>query len=202
MGIELPAPTLLLLDISDLIQNDFHKPIITAGTAFALFKLTVHFPKGRLWVDFFKMYIPIFGQIIRKSAISRFCRTMGTLIESGVPLVEALTILRGAAGNEALGEVIDNLSNSVKQGDPLTAPLRKSKIFDEMTVSMLEVGDEAGEISQMMVKVADNFDNDVDALVNSMKSLIEPFLIVGLGGVVGFIVVALFLPLISIMSNL
>ena len=202
MGIELPAPTLLLLDVSDLIQNDYHKPIIAAGTIFGLFKLTVHFPKGRLWVDFFKMYVPVFGQIVRKSAISRFCRTMGTLIESGVPLVEALGILRGAAGNEALGEVIDNLMNSVKQGDPLTAPLRKSKIFDEMTVSMLEVGDEAGEISQMMVKVADNFDNDVDTLVNSMKSLIEPFLIVGLGGVVGFIVVALFLPLISIMSNL
>jgi type IV pilus assembly protein PilC len=202
MGIELPAPTLLLLDISDLIQNEYHKPIITVVSTFIIFKVITHFPKGRLWVDFLKMYVPIFGQIIKKSAISRFCRTMGTLIDSGVPLVEALTILRGAAGNEALGEVIDNLVNSVKQGDPLTTPLRKSKIFDEMTVSMLEVGDEAGEISQMMIKVADNFDNDVDTLVNSMKSLIEPFLIVGLGGVVGFIVVALFLPLISIMSNL
>lgn len=202
MDMDLPAPTMLLLDVSDLIQNDYHKPLLTIAAIFGIFKIITAFPKGRYFVDFAKMYIPIFGQIIKKSAISRFCRTMGTLIDSGVPLVEALIILRGAAGNEALGQLIDNLANSVKQGDPLTTPLRKSSIFDEMTVSMLEVGDEAGDISMMMIKVADNFDNDVDTVVNSMKSLIEPFIIVGLGSVVGFIVVALFLPLISIMSSM
>ena len=202
MKVDLPAPTLLLLQIADLIQNKYVIPISVVIGIFVLFKVVTHFPKGRYYTDFAKMYVPVFGQIIRKSAISRFCRTMGTLIDSGVPLVEALTILRGAAGNEALAKVLDDLVVAVKQGDPLTAPLKKTRIFDEMTVAMLEVGDEAGEISLMMIKVADNFDNEVDALVNGMKSLIEPLLIVGLGGVVGFIVIALFLPLISIMNNI
>ena len=202
MKMELPAPTLLLLEIANLIQNEYYKPIGALVGLFIALKVTSSFPKGRYYVDYAKMYIPIFGQIIRKSGISRFCRTMGTLIDSGVPLVEALTILRGAASNEALGSVIDELIVSVKQGDPLTAPLRKSRLFDEMTVSMLEVGDEAGEVSQMMIKVADNFDTEVDAMVSGMKSLIEPFLIVGLGGAVGFIVIALFMPLLSLMNNL
>jgi type IV pilus assembly protein PilC len=202
MKMELPAMTMILLDVSDLVQNEYYKPISAVVGFFVLIKIISSFPKGRYWVDFAKMYVPVFGQIIRKSGISRFCRTMGTLIDSGVPLVEALTILRGAAGNEALGAVIDQLIVSVKQGDPLTTPLRKSALFDEMTVSMLEVGDEAGEVSQMMIKVADNFDTEVDTMVTGMKSLIEPFLIVGLGGVVGFIVIALFMPLLSLMSNL
>ena len=202
MKMALPAPTLLLLEIANLIQNEYYKPIGVFVGLFIILKVLSSFPKGRYYVDYAKMYIPIFGQIIRKSGISRFCRTMGTLIDSGVPLVEALTILRGAASNEALGSVIDELIISVKQGDPLTAPLRKSRLFDEMTVSMLEVGDEAGEVSQMMIKVADNFDTEVDAMVSGMKSLIEPFLIVGLGGAVGFIVIALFMPLLSLMNNL
>lgn len=202
MRMELPVVTEILLDIADIVQNKYYIPIAVVVGFFIIVKVVTSFPKGRYYFDFGKMYMPVFGSIIRKSAISRFCRTMGTLIDSGVPLVEALTILRGAAGNEALGKVIDDLVVSVKQGDPLTAPLRKTRIFDEMTVSMLEVGDEAGDISQMMIKVADNFDNEVDALVNGMKSLIEPLLIVGLGGVVGFIVVALFLPLISLMNNI
>jgi type IV pilus assembly protein PilC len=202
MKMELPAPTMLLLDISDLIQNEYYKPIGLVVAIFIALKVTASFEKGKWGLDYAKMFIPIFGEIIRKSAISRFCRTMGTLIDSGVPLVEALTIMRGAAGNEALGKIIDELAASVKQGDSLTTPLRKTRMFDEMTTSMLEVGDEAGEISNMMIKVADNFDNEVDALVTGLKSLIEPLLIVGLGGVVGFIVVALFLPLISLMSSM
>lgn len=202
MGVDLPAITQFLLDTADLIQYEWYKPITAIAIFFVILKIVTHFPKGRYYVDYAKMYIPIFGTIIRKSSISRFCRTLGTLSESGVPLIESLTILRDASGNEALGSLIDTVIVSVKQGDPLTGPLRKSRIFDEMTVSMLEVGDEAGEISQMLVKVADNFDNEVDSMVAGMKSLIEPLLIVGLGATVGFIVIALFLPLISIMQNI
>ncbi|MBF0199570.1 MAG: type II secretion system F family protein, partial [Planctomycetes bacterium] len=196
------APTVLLLDISDLIQNEYYKPMIMIALLILIFKVIVYFPKGREMVDLGKMFTPIFGQIVRKSAISRFCRTLGTLLDSGVPLVEGLNILKGAAGNFALSALIEKITDAVKQGESMVMPLRSSKIFDEMTISMLEVGDEAGEVSQMMVKVADNFDNEVDAQVAAMKSLIEPFLIVGLGGAVGFIVVALFLPLIAIMQNL
>jgi len=202
MGISLPYITLLLLDISDIIQNKYYYPIGIGLLIYIIKVLVVRTEQGRYYFDYGKMYVPIFGQIIRKSSISRFCRTMGTLIDSGVPLVEALEILRGAAGNEALGRVIDSLAVSVKQGDPLASPLRKAKMFDEMTVSMLEVGDEAGEISPMMIKVADNFDNEVDAMVSGMKALIEPLLIVGLGAIVGFIVVALFLPLVEIMNSI
>jgi type IV pilus assembly protein PilC len=192
MKIDLPPPTVLLLDISTFIQEGWWKPPIAIVVFIILLKVIVSYPKGKYYIDYMKMYIPIFGQIIRKSAISRFCRTLGTLQESGVALIEALTILRGASGNEALGSLIDEIATAVKQGDPLTGPLRKSRIFDEMTVSMLEVGDEAGEISNMLTKVSDNFDNEIDALVAGMKSLIEPILIVGLGITVGFIVISLF----------
>jgi type IV pilus assembly protein PilC len=202
MGVELPSITQFLLSISDLIQNEWWKPLAGVSGFILTVKITGRFDKGRYFLDLGKMFIPIFGQIIRKSAISRFCRTLGTLQESGVALIEALTILRGASGNEALGTVIDDIVVAVKQGDPMTGPLKKSRIFDEMTVSMLEVGDEAGEISNMLTKVADNFDNEIDALVAGMKSLIEPILIVGLGGTVGFIVVALFMPLIDLMKNI
>ena len=202
MRVELPGVTLMLLEISNLVQNDYWKPISVIVGFFVILKLIRLHPKGRIYVDLAKMFIPVFGQIIRKSACSRFCRTLGTLLDSGVALVDGLVILRGAAGNEALAALIDQIIDGVKQGESMTGPLRASKIFDEMTVSMLEVGDEAGEVSQMLVKIADNFDNDVDALVSGMKSLIEPLLIVGLGGTVGFIVIALFLPLIEIMNSI
>lgn len=202
MDLTLPYITVLLLDIADLIINEWYKPLVAIVLIIVAFKVTASFPKGRYYLDFGKMYIPVFGMIIRKSCISRFARTLGVLSDSGVPLIEALSILRGAAGNEALGVVIDELIVAVKQGDPITQPMRKSRIFDEMTVSMLEVGDEAGEISQMLLKVADNFDNEIDALVSGMKALIEPILIVGLGLTVGFIVIALFMPMIELMNKL
>lgn len=202
MDLTLPPLTLLLLEIAHIVQHEYYKPIALLIILIVAYKVTARFPKGKYYLDFGKLYIPIFGVIIRKSALSRFCRTLGVLSDSGVPLVESLTILRGASGNEALGVVIDELIVSVKQGDPITLPMRRSRIFDEMTVSMIEVGDEAGEISAMLLKISDNFDNEVDALVTGLKSLIEPLLIVLLGITVGFIVIALFLPLVELMHSL
>ncbi len=200
--IDLPGLTILLLNTADLLTNEWHKPLIAIAVLVIAFFTIKHFEKGRYYMDYAKLYMPIFGQIVRKSAISRFCRTLGTLLESGVPLVEGLQILKGAAGNAVVGAIISQIEASVKQGDPMTKPLRQSRVFDEMTVSMIEVGDEAGEVPQMLVKISDNFDNEVDALVTGMKSLIEPLLIVGLGLVVGFIVIALFMPLIQLMEKL
>lgn len=200
--IDLPALTVLLLDISDLLVNEWWKPLSVVVIFVVALIIIKRFEKGRYYLDYTKLYMPVFGEIVRKSSISRFCRTLGTLLESGVSLVEALQILRNATGNEVVGTVVGNIELAVKQGDPLTKPLRSTKVFDEMTVSMIEVGDEAGEIPAMLMRIANNFDNEVDALVAGMKALLEPALIVGLGCTVGFIVIALFMPMIELMNKL
>lgn len=202
MDLALPAMTQSLIAIKTVIMEQWYLPAIVALLLFIGLKVASKFKKGRFAIDYTKMYIPIFGGIIRKGAVSRFCRTLGTLLDSGVPMIEGLVILREASGNEVLAAVIDEIIVSVKQGDPITRPLANSRMFDEMVVSMMEVGDEAGRMPEMMVKIADNYDGEVDALVAGMKSMIEPLLIVGLGMTVGYIVVALFLPLISMMDNM
>ncbi|MBF0243874.1 MAG: type II secretion system F family protein [Planctomycetes bacterium] len=202
MNIELPALTLALLYISNLLQNEAWKPVVGIIVFFVTLTILKKTQRGRYWIDYLKLFMPIFGMIIRKSSVSRFCRTQGTLMDSGVPILEALSIMRNASGNEVLGSAIDLMVVAVKQGEPITKPMYKSRIFDEMTISMLEVGDEAGELPKMLTNVADNFDTEVDAMVAGMKSLIEPILIVGLGGAVGFIVIALFMPLIELMNSL
>lgn len=201
MGLQLPAPTQILINVSDMIQNDYHLPVIVVGSIFATIFVLKRFQKGRYLLDLAKLYIPIFGNIIKKGAISRFCRTLGSLLKAGVNLVEALMILRNAAGNEVLAALIDEVITAVKTGEPMTKPLHKSKLFESMAVSMIEVGDESGEVDAMLEKIADIYDNEIDALVSGMKSMIEPILIGGLGITIGFIVIALFMPLVEMMQN-
>jgi type IV pilus assembly protein PilC len=150
----------------------------------------------------FKLKMPVFGLIIKKSSISRFCRTLGTLISSGVPILEALRIVKDAIGNVVISNAIEEVHGSIKEGDTIAGPLRQSGIFDELLVNMIDVGEETGELDKMLIKIADNYDVDVDVAVEGMSSLLEPMLIVGMGGAVGFIVIALFLPLIEIIKNI
>ncbi len=201
-GVPLPGITLFLLDVADFVQYGWWKAILAVIILVTTYNLIRRARKGRYYQDYAKLYIPVFGEILRKASLSRFCRTLGTLLESGVSLVETLDILRDATGNEALGVIIERILVAVKQGDPMTKPMHKTRIFDEMTISMIEVGDEAGEVPAMMNKIADNFDNEVDAMVAGMKSLLEPVMIVGLGVIVGGIVIALFMPMISLMEHL
>jgi len=149
-----------------------------------------------------KLKLPVFGIIVSKSTVSRFARTLGTLITSGVPILEALNIVKEATGNTVVAAAVNKVHDSIREGESMAGPLDASKICDPMVVNMVDVGEETGELDKMLLKVADTYDEDVDALVGGMMSLIEPLLIVGMGVTVGFIVIALFLPLINLMETM
>ena len=202
MRIELPGLTLMLITISDGIKNYWYLiPLIPFGF-FVIVKSVGANKTGRYIIDKIKLKIPLFGQIISKSVISRFCRTLGTLIASGVPILEALNIVKEATGNAVFENAIGRVHDSIREGENIVGPLAQSKVVDAMVLNMVDVGEETGELDRMLLKIADTYDEDVDALVGGLMSLIEPLLIVFLGGAVGFIVVALFMPLIKLMQSI
>ena len=202
IGQSLPAPTQLLLSTSQAIQKYwFLLPGIPIVLMFSM-KMIARTERGGKALDAFKLKMPVFGNIIKKSSVARFCRTLGTLIASGVPILEALRIVRDAVGNIIISNAIEDVHGSIREGDTIADPLRASGIFDELLVNMIDVGEETGELDKMLMKIADNYEADVDVAVEGMSSLLEPVLIVGMGLVVGFIVVSLFLPLVSIIKNI
>jgi type IV pilus assembly protein PilC len=157
---------------------------------------------GRRILDTIKLRIPLFGEIQRKSAVSRFSRTLGTLVTSGVPILQALNITKETAGNVVISEAIDKVHESVKEGESIVQPLRASKVFPSMVISMVDVGEETGQLPEMLLKIADVYDDEVDNAVTALTSVLEPIMIVFLALVVGAIVFALFLPLIKIIQQM
>ena len=202
IGQELPAPTQLLLSTSEAIQNYWYLIPLIPILLMAIMKLIARTDAGERAIDAFKLRMPVFGNIIKKSSVARFCRTLGTLIASGVPILEALRIVKDAVGNVVIANAIEDVHGSIREGDTIADPLRASGIFDELLVNMIDVGEETGELDKMLMKIADNYEADVDVAVEGMSSLLEPLLIVGMGLVVGFIVISLFLPLVSIIKNI
>ncbi|MDC1142560.1 type II secretion system F family protein [Planctomycetota bacterium] len=158
--------------------------------------------KGERVTDSLKLKVPIFGNIIKKSVTARFTRTLGTLVMAGVPILESLNICKNAIGNVVLGEAIDRVAGSIKEGETIAAPLSQTGLFDDLVVNMIDVGEETGELDKMLIKVADTFDVYVDIAVESLVSILEPILIVFMGGAIGFIVIALFLPLVGLIDGL
>lgn len=202
IGSELPMVTQVLVTAAHLLRSWwFLVPGIPFGI-WAIYRAIAVSPSGRYFLDRVKLSIPVFGLITRKSAVSRFCRTLGTLVASGVPILDALSIIRGATGNAVVASAIAEVHSSIREGDTIAEPLRHCGVFDDIVVNMIDVGEETGELDKMLLKVADNYDQDVDNLVGGLMSLLEPFLIIGMGVTVGFIVVALFLPLVDLMSQL
>lgn len=159
-------------------------------------------PKGRRAIDKMKLKLPIFGDIQRKSAIARFSRTLGTLVTSGVPILQALNITRDTAGNVVVSDAIDKVHEAVKEGESIVSPMQTSSIFPSMVISMVDVGEETGQLPEMLLKVADVYDDEVDNAVTALTSILEPIMIVVLALVVGAVVFALFLPLIKIISEM
>ena len=157
---------------------------------------------GRLAIDVFKLRMPLFGNLNRKTAISRFARTLGTLVTSGVPILQALNITRETAGNASIARAIARVHDSVKEGESIVQPLEAGKAFPPMVVSMIDVGEETGKLPEMLLKVADVYDDEVDNAVAALTSMLEPIMIVFLAVIVGTIVLALFTPLISIITGL
>lgn len=202
VGVSLPIMTEILLAVSDVVQNYWYLLPGIPVVIILVWKGISSTPKGKYMLDKLLLYMPVFGTIIHKSTISRFARTLGTLIASGVPILESLSITREATGNDVVAKAIDDVHTSIREGESIAKPLQESGVFDDMLVNMIDIGEETGELDKMLVKIADNYDDDVDVAVESLTSIIEPILIVGMGGAVGFIVIALFLPLIELIQKL
>lgn len=201
-GQALPALTQFVINVSKVVQEQWYL-IIGAVVLFVIvYKVASSRPKGLWVIDTIKLRIPLFGTLIRKGAIARFSRTLGTLVTSGVPIQQALNITRDTAGNVVLAEAIQDVHDSVMEGEPIASTAEKSGIFPPMVVSMIDVGEETGQLPEMLMKIAEVYDDEVDNTVAGLTSLLEPIMIVFLAVVVGTIVIALFLPLIHIIQGL
>ncbi len=201
-GTELPALTQFVINVSDMFIHRTPVVVITLAALIVSIHLIGRTRLGRHYLDLLKMNIPVIGGLISKVVISRFSRTLGTLLTSGVQILQALTIVRDASGNEVVARAIQSVHDSLKEGETFALPLENSRVFPSMVVSMVAVGEETGRLPEMLVKIADNYDTEVDAAVAGLTSIIEPVLIIFLAVVVGTIVVAMFLPLITIISSM
>jgi type IV pilus assembly protein PilC len=201
-GAALPAFTEFVLNISETMTNHFLQTGMLVIAFFICLKIAVKTKWGRWAFDKFKLKFPVLGPVVTKVAISRFTRTLGTLVSSGVPILQALMIVRETSGNVIISNAVTMVHESVKEGDTITAPLDKSRVFPPMVISMVDVGEQTGALPEMLMRIADNYDEEVDNAVAAMTSLLEPIMIVFLAVVVGSIVIALFLPLISLIDQL
>ncbi len=201
---ELNAVTKTVLGISDWVAYRFGWLILICVpfVLVILLRFARQFKAGRIVLDSIKLKLPVIGQLSSKIAVTRWTRTLGTLISAGVPILDALQVTRETAGNEVFARMLGNVHNSIRQGDTFAGPLRQSKTVDLIVSNMVAVGEETGDLDRMLTKVADNYDEQVDVLVASLMSLLEPVMIVVLGGVVMVIVMAIFLPMIQVISGL
>lgn len=198
----LPTITLFVIGVSSFVKNH---SLILVGVIIAIlaaYRFASRTKRGRWIVDRIKLRLPLFGDLIRKGAISRFSRTLGTLVTSGVPILQALNITRETAGNTVIAGAIGQVHDSVKEGESIVQPLEASAVFPPMVVSMIDVGEETGQLPEMLLKIAEVYDDEVDNSVAGLTAMLEPIMIVFLAIVVGTIVIALFTPLISIINGL
>src|SRR5690606_14353309 len=194
-GAKLPAPTQFLIDLSNFLKHNFHWILLGCGIAFWLFKKFVATPKGRDMKDRFLVRAPVFGNLIHKIALSRFCRTYATLIRSGVPILRTLEIVSAASNKVQIEGACIEIARHVSQGGQVSEVLATNPFFPAMMKHMVKAGEATGNVDGMMNKIADFYDTECEATVAALTSLIEPVLIVFLGVVVGGIVMAMFLPI-------
>ena len=195
MGQALPLPTQLVIEMSRLTKKYF--PYFFVGVVVLAFLLKRYYrtERGRAQIDALLLKLPLFGDLFRKVAVARFSRTLGTLIASGVSLIEALNIAAKTAGNVIVERAINHVKQSVQEGQSIAEPLAKSGIFPYMVIQMVSVGESTGVLETMLNKVADFFEEEVDNVVDALAQMIEPIMIVFLGGVIGGIIISLYLPI-------
>ena len=198
----LPDITLFVMGVSNTLLSRWYWYVSGVIGIIVLYQIIVHIPVGKWGVDWVKYNMPLFGPIIAKTAISRFSRTLGTLMASGVPVLNALAIVKETSGNDVVASAIQKVHDAVKEGEGIAPPLSATKIFPEMVISMVEVGEETGKLPEMLDKIANTYDEEVDNAVGALTSMIEPLMIVLLAVIVGSIVIALFLPLTKIIEKL
>ncbi|MCX7918681.1 MAG: type II secretion system F family protein [bacterium] len=202
LGAELPLPTMLLIEASKTLTEPVRAAIFFSciiGLIIA-YRYTNKTSTGKFYIDSAKLKLPVFGQLINKIAIARFAATLATLITSGVPILQALEIVRETSGNEVIARAMQQVHDSIREGETIHEPLSKFPVFPPLVVHMIAVGEETGALDTMLNKVAESYEREVDDTVKGLTSLIEPLLIVGLGIIIGFIVVALYLPLFNIVN--
>ena len=201
-GAKLPAITQVVMGISSWLQHNIVIAIILVVIIVIAMKFILKTEKGRFYFDKGIYTAPVIGLLISRNAISKFSRTLGTLMGSGVPVLNALQIVRDTAGNELVSKAVQQVHDAVKEGEPMAPPLSATKIFPDMVISMIEVGEETGKLPDMLEKIADTYDEEVDNAVSALTSMIEPLMIVFLAVIVGGIVIALCSPLITIIQTL
>ncbi len=198
----LPAFTELVLSISDTVRMNAIGTVSGVFACFFTFSMIGRSNYGRYILDKMSLFFPVIGPVVEKVAIARFSRTLGTLINSGVPILQALNIVKDTSGNVVVARAVQDVHDSVKEGETIVAPLEASAVFPPMVISMVDVGEKTGDMPQMLEKIADTYDEEVDRAVESLTSLIEPIMIVFLAVIVGSIVIAMFLPLIVMIEKL
>jgi type IV pilus assembly protein PilC len=200
LGGTLPFPTRLLLLVSSVMVKAFPILLIAMGIAVFLFKRWIETEKGRAIFDAFKLKVPVFGKLVHKTALTRFSRTLASLLRSGVPILESLEITSDTVGNTVASKAVKDVQEGVKQGEPIAKRMAEHKIFPPMVVQMLAVGEETGAVDTMLDKMGEFYEQEVEATVNALTSLLEPALIVVLGGAVGGMVVSLYMPMFNIIK--
>ncbi len=202
MSIELPVPTQILINVSTKIKDNL---LIIFGVIVVLFvsiKMIVSTEKGKYYVDKILLKLPLIGSLVIKVAIARFARTLGTLLNSGVPILESLNITSQTVGNKIVENNIKMISSNIKEGESMVTPLKHGGLFPPIVLSMISVGEETGKLSEMLTKIADNYDDEVDVAISTITGMIEPFIIVFLAISVGGVVISMFLPIIKIITEM
>jgi type IV pilus assembly protein PilC len=199
---ELPAPTQFLVDLSALFTQRWYVVIIAVVAILIAYKLFVSTRVGRRVADRVKLRVPVFGPLHHKIVMARFSRTMGTLLASGVPILQAMETVAGVVGNSVVSDAVIESRARIREGEKIADPLQRSKMFPPMVVHMVSVGEESGSLDHMLNKIADFYENEVEMTIASLTAAIEPVMIVLLGFIVGFIVISMFLPMIEVISNL
>jgi type IV pilus assembly protein PilC len=196
----LPGPTQLVIDISNAFQSYWYIGVGIMVGAVVSVKKYYATPKGRMAIDKFLLKTPIFGDLIRKASVAKFTRTLGTLLSSGVPLLDGLSICAKTSGNKVIEEALLNARVSISGGKTIADPLTASQVFPKMVTHMIAVGESTGALDAMLAKIADFYEDEVDQAVASLTSLLEPMMMVFLGVVIGFIVIAMYLPIFKMAS--
>ena len=202
LGAELPKPTQIVINISNWLKSNMILLIAIMISIFVAYKLLMKNQKTRFYLDLVKLRMPVFGPLVRKTAVARFSRTLSTLQQSGVNIIDALNITSKTAGNSVLEKAIKDAIISISQGETITAPLEESKVFPPMVIQMINVGEKTGNMDEMLARVADFYDEEVDAAVEALTSLIEPIMTVVMGIVVGGLLIAMYLPMFDIIGKI
>ena len=199
-GSALPAPTQVVVDLSVFLQNNWYILLgAMLGTFFAL-KWSYGVPRGRKVWDTLLLKLPVFGDLLRKVAVARFCRTLGTMVSSGVPILDALDICAKTAGNVVIEEAVMGARQSISEGRTIAEPIQEAGVFPDMVCQMISVGESTGALDIMLTKIADFYDEEVDQSVENLTSMMEPMIMLFLGVVVGGFVIAMYMPIFSMAS--